>query len=113
MNIANIDRRRFLLRNRIVLTLPWFETFAADLPSVSTPRKRLACFYVPDGVPMPVVTIPPTRTGPGSRTGTAKTIASPNVWNRSNLYAKNSPSSVDYPTLRCGGCTGILMPTSF
>jgi hypothetical protein len=53
MNIANMDRRRFLRATGIALTLPWFETFAADLPSVSTPRKRLACFYVPDGVPMP------------------------------------------------------------
>ncbi|MGJ8640491.1 MAG: DUF1552 domain-containing protein [Opitutaceae bacterium] len=53
MNIANIDRRRFLRGAGIALTLPWFETFASVLPSVETPKKRLACFYVPDGVPMP------------------------------------------------------------
>lgn len=53
MNIATIDRRRFLRGSGIALALPWFETFASELPSVSTPKKRLACFYVPDGVPMP------------------------------------------------------------
>ena len=53
MNIAKIDRRRFLRGAGIALALPWFETFTSALPSVSTARKRLACFYVPDGVPMP------------------------------------------------------------
>lgn len=53
MEIATIDRRRFLRGTGIALALPWFETFASALPSVSTPKKRLACFYVPDGVPMP------------------------------------------------------------
>lgn len=53
MNIATLDRRKFLRATGIALALPWFETFASALPSVSTPRKRLACFYVPDGVPMP------------------------------------------------------------
>ena len=53
MNIANIDRRMFLRGTGIALALPWFETFASALPSVSKPKKRLACFYVPDGVPMP------------------------------------------------------------
>ena len=53
MNVATIDRRRFLRGTGIALALPWFETFASAQPSVATPRKRLACFYVPDGVPMP------------------------------------------------------------
>lgn len=53
MNIAAMDRRKFLRASGIALALPWFESFASALPSVSTPRKRLACFYIPDGVPMP------------------------------------------------------------
>ncbi|QDV23374.1 DUF1552 domain-containing protein [Aureliella helgolandensis] len=53
MNFSILDRRSFLHGTGVALALPWFESFAADLPSVSTPRKRLACFYVPDGVPMP------------------------------------------------------------
>ena len=53
MNTSNIDRRKFLRTSGIALALPWFETFAAALPSAAKPKKRLACFYIPDGVPMP------------------------------------------------------------
>jgi len=53
MNIANIDRRKFIRGTGIALALPWFESFAASLPAIKKPKKRLACFYIPDGVPMP------------------------------------------------------------
>ena len=53
MDMCNLDRRKFLRGAGIALALPWFETFASALPLASTPKKRLACFYIPDGVPMP------------------------------------------------------------
>ena len=48
---SSLDRRRFLRGTGVALALPWFESFA-DLPSVGSgkeKRKRLACFYMPDG----------------------------------------------------------------
>lgn len=53
MNLSTIDRRLFLRGAGIALALPWLETYASELPLASAPKKRLACFYVPDGVPMP------------------------------------------------------------
>ena len=55
-----LDRRRFLRGTGVALALPWFETFAkaADVGQRSTDRKRLACFYMPDGVPMPLAEDP-------------------------------------------------------
>jgi len=53
MNLYSLDRRKFLRGVGIGLALPWFETFASAFPESSTPKKRLACFYIPDGVPMP------------------------------------------------------------
>jgi len=53
MNLSNLDRRQFLRGMGVSLALPWFETFASALPKAATPKKRLACFYIPDGVPMP------------------------------------------------------------
>jgi len=53
MKITTLDRRKFLRGAGIGLALPWFETFASVLPSSTKPKKRLACFYMPDGVPMP------------------------------------------------------------
>lgn len=55
--LSTLDRRRFLRGTGIALALPLFETFAAPLSNAaSSPkeRKRLACFYFPDGVPMPL-----------------------------------------------------------
>ena len=55
-SFSSLDRRRFLRGTGVALALPWFESFA-DLPSVGSgkeKRKRLACFYMPDGVPMPL-----------------------------------------------------------
>ena len=56
MNLSSLDRRKFLRGAGVALALPWFESFtglarAAQLP---VKRKRLACFYLPDGVPMPL-----------------------------------------------------------
>lgn len=53
--LSLIDRRRFLRGSGIALALPLFETFPrlAGAANVSEKRKRLACFYMPDGVPMP------------------------------------------------------------
>ena len=56
MNLASLDRRRFLRGTGVALALPWFETMSSRVGADeqrSTPR-RLACFYMPDGVPMPL-----------------------------------------------------------
>lgn len=55
--IHSIDRRKFLRGTGIALALPCLETFSATSAlGKETPssRKRLACFYLPDGVPMPL-----------------------------------------------------------
>jgi len=56
MNFSAIDRRKFLRGSGIALALPWLETFAPKVRAARRPnqRKRLACFYLPDGVPMPL-----------------------------------------------------------
>ena len=57
LNLSSLDRRRFLRGTGIALGLPWLETSVARGTAAgqqpSTP-KRLACFYMPDGVPMPL-----------------------------------------------------------
>ena len=60
MNVSSLDRRKFLRGAGVALALPWLETFAepARPPAQSVKRKRLACFYLPDGVPMPLVKDP-------------------------------------------------------
>ncbi|MEO2030887.1 MAG: DUF1552 domain-containing protein [Planctomycetaceae bacterium] len=60
INLASLDRRRFLRGSGVALALPWFETFACFAGAAQQPvrRKRLACFYVPDGVPMPLAEDP-------------------------------------------------------
>lgn len=59
-NLASLDRRRFLRGSGIALALPWFESVAqiADAAAQPARRKRLACFYMPDGVPMPLAEDP-------------------------------------------------------
>ena len=56
MNFSDLDRRRFLRGTGIALALPCFESLAqlASADESAAPRKRLACFYMPDGVPMPL-----------------------------------------------------------
>lgn len=56
MKISSLDRRKFLRGSGVALALPWFESFnqIASAASPQEKRKRLACFYLPDGVPMPL-----------------------------------------------------------
>ena len=56
LNLNTLDRRRFLRGSGVALALPMFESSRAAL-NASEDRanpKRLACFYFPDGVPMPL-----------------------------------------------------------
>lgn len=53
VHFASLDRRRFLRGSAVALALPWFESIAAAADQAVPPR-RLACFYMPDGVPMPL-----------------------------------------------------------
>jgi len=59
-NLTSVDRRRFLRGSGVALALPWFESFAgfAQADEQLSSRKRLACFYMPDGVPMPLAEDP-------------------------------------------------------
>lgn len=57
MNFDTIDRRRFLRGTGLALSLPLFESLMTSRSRAATdgpPRRRLACFYFPDGVPMPL-----------------------------------------------------------
>ena len=56
MRISSLDRRKFLRGSGVALALPWFESFNNLASAAIKPqkRKRLACFYLPDGVPMPL-----------------------------------------------------------
>ena len=58
--IASLDRRRFLRGTGVALALPFFEslTHVASAKENAPARKRLACFYMPDGVPMPLAADP-------------------------------------------------------
>ena len=60
--LSNLDRRRFLRGTGWALALPLFETLALARPANSAaPKKRLGCFYFPDGVPMPLAEDPAYR----------------------------------------------------
>ena len=57
LNLNSLDRRRFLRGAGVALALPLFEsimTSSARADDGSANPKRLACFYFPDGVPMPL-----------------------------------------------------------
>ena len=59
--ISSLDRRKFLRGSGVALALPWFESFPHSLSAATPPQssiRRLACFYMPDGVPMPRVDDP-------------------------------------------------------
>ena len=58
--MAAIDRRRFLRGATFALALPWFESAAAAWPRARDEqrRRRFACAYFPDGVPMPLAEDP-------------------------------------------------------
>lgn len=54
--LSTLDRRKFLRGvGGFALALPAFETFSQVAGAAPKPagRKRLACFYLPNGVPMP------------------------------------------------------------
>ena len=59
-NLSALDRRKFLRGTGVALALPWFESFSGVARAAQQPvqRKRLARFYMPDGVPMPLVKDP-------------------------------------------------------
>lgn len=57
--LSAIDRRKFVRGTGIALALPWFESTVNSVRAMEPSRaqstpKRLACFYMPDGVPMPL-----------------------------------------------------------
>ena len=62
MNLNSLDRRRFLRGTAgFALALPAFESFSAVADAAengagktSSPPRRLACVYLPNGVPMPL-----------------------------------------------------------
>jgi len=56
--LSSLDRRKFIRGiSGFALSLPAFESFAATTSKSGAP-KRLACFYIPDGVPMPLAKDP-------------------------------------------------------
>jgi hypothetical protein len=59
-SLSSVDRRRFLRGSSVALALPWFESFSrgANAGQPPTTPRRLACFYMPDGVPMPLESDP-------------------------------------------------------
>ncbi|HBE70673.1 MAG TPA: hypothetical protein DDW52_21215 [Planctomycetaceae bacterium] len=56
MNLSQLDRRKFIRGSGIALALPAFSSLTSQLraASESVAPRRLACFYFPDGVPMPL-----------------------------------------------------------
>lgn len=56
MNLTSLDRRRFLRGTGVALALPWFEILSkqAGAGEQRVAPRRLGCFYIPDGVPMPL-----------------------------------------------------------
>jgi hypothetical protein len=60
INLASLDRRRFLLGSGVALALPWFESFYRFARAAEQParRKRLASVYITHRVPMPLAEDP-------------------------------------------------------
>ena len=59
-NLSSIDRRKFLRGSGVALALPCLESFGRFVKATEngTAPRRLACFYMPDGVPMPLAEDP-------------------------------------------------------
>jgi hypothetical protein len=59
-SLASLDRRRFLRGSGVALALPWLQSAlrAGETTTAAEPIRRLACFYMPDGVPMPLASDP-------------------------------------------------------
>ena len=60
IHLNSLDRRRFLRGTGMALALPLFESASTSLKAAAESEnpKRLACFYFPDGVPMPLAEDP-------------------------------------------------------
>ncbi len=60
IDLTSLDRRRFLRGCGVALALPWFESVSSLAKADQRPATptRLACFYMPDGVPMPLAEDP-------------------------------------------------------
>ena len=58
--IHSLDRRRFLRGAGVALALPCLPSLVRPAGAKESPvdRKRMACFYLPDGVPMPLAEDP-------------------------------------------------------
>ncbi|MDB4742981.1 DUF1552 domain-containing protein [Planctomicrobium sp.] len=57
----SLDRRQFLRGAGVALALPTLSSLGKSVSAAkkdAQPRKRLACFYFPDGVPMPLAEDP-------------------------------------------------------
>lgn len=63
INLTQLDRRKFLRGAKIALALPMFESLTrlASADDESAPPRRLAAFYMSDGVPMPLADDPAYR----------------------------------------------------
>lgn len=63
INLTQLDRRKFLRGAKIALALPMFESLTrwASAADESAPPRRLAAFYMSDGVPMPLADDPAYR----------------------------------------------------
>ena len=74
INFDSLNRRRFLRGAGVALSLPWFESFNSLAGAKEQPvrRKRLACFYMPDGVPMPLAKDPAHKDWAWSPHGSGK-----------------------------------------
>ncbi len=82
LNMNSLDRRRFLRGTGLALALPLFETFATSLARASeetSQPRRLACFYFPDGVPMPLPEDPAYRNWAWFPLGNGKEFTFTNV----------------------------------
>lgn len=58
--IESLDRRRFLRGAGVALALPCLPSLVRSVNAAEPPvdRRRMACFYLPDGVPMPLAEDP-------------------------------------------------------
>ncbi|QDU99007.1 DUF1552 domain-containing protein [Lignipirellula cremea] len=59
--LASVDRRHFLRGAGVALALPLLESFARAASEQPAAPRRFACFYMPDGVPMPLAEDPAHR----------------------------------------------------
>lgn len=58
VNMNSLDRRRFLCGTGIALALPGLASLQAHDDEPTASKRRMACFYLPDGVPMPLAEDP-------------------------------------------------------